>query len=259
MPVLYYVEAGAGPPVLLLHGLFGSSGNLRGLAQALSARYRVIAADLRNHGRSPHADSMSYAEMAGDLLELLDRLEIARATLIGHSMGGKVAMALSLAEPERVTALAALDIAPTAYARRYDNLIAALQALELAGLISRQDADRRLRVGIPNHALRLFLLQNLVRDGGRFHWRLNLDGLARNMDRLQGFPEFETSAFSGPALFLRGGTSGYVTDENHPVIRARFPNAVIDTVPDAGHWLHVERPADVNARLLEFLDRHAAR
>lgn len=257
MTPLHYLEAGDGPPLVLLHGMFGASANLRGLAQALSNRRRVISVDLRNHGRSPHADSMSYAEMAGDVRELLDRLDVSRATLAGHSMGGKVAMTLALAEPERVAALAALDIAPVAYARRYDNLIAALQSLELAGLESRQDADRRLRVGIPNHALRLFLLQNLVREGDRFRWRLNLAALARNMDELLGFPEFEAARYPGPALFLRGGNSGYVAEEHRAAIRARFPKARIETVSGAGHWLHADKPEETLAFLRGFRDDDA--
>jgi esterase len=257
MSLLHHTETGQGPVLVLLHGLFGSSTNLRGLAHALANRWRVLAVDLRNHGGSPHHDSMSYAEMAGDIRDLLDALDIARATLIGHSMGGKVAMVFALTEPERVMSLAALDIAPVAYARRYDNLIAALQSLDLASLGSRQEADRRLRVGIPNHALRLFLLQNLVRKGDRFSWRLHLPALARNMDALEGFPEFETARFPGPALFLRGGNSGYLEPTSHGVIRARFPHAVIESVDGAGHWLHVEKPEPVIAFLRGFLDEHA--
>lgn len=262
MPLLHYTETGPerGPtPVLmLLHGLFGSSANLRGLVHALANRWRVLAVDLRNHGRSPHYDSMTYAEMAGDIRELLDGLDIARATLIGHSMGGKVAMVLALTEPDRVTSLAALDIAPVSYARRYDNLIAALQSLDLTGLGSRQEADRRLRVGIPNHALRLFLLQNLLREDDRFVWRLNLAALASNMDELLGFPEFEAARYPGPVLFLRGGNSGYLEPASHGVIHARFPKAAIETVPGAGHWLHVEQPGMVTAYLRGFLDRFAS-
>jgi pimeloyl-ACP methyl ester carboxylesterase len=253
MPVeLSYSEYGSGHPVIILHGLFGSRRNWQGFARRLGELHRVLTPDLRNHGASPHAPSMQYAELAADLCRLLDRLGLRQAAWIGHSLGGKVAMAAALLYPEWVARIAVLDIAPARYPRQFDAIFDALEQLPLASIRNRDDADRHLARQIADRGLRQFLLQNLAREGNSWRWRLNLPALRVERDVLRGFPDFD-AAYHGPALFLHGARSDYVRNEHHAGIRRYFPAARIETVPDAGHWLHIDQPAAVLDRITAFL------
>jgi pimeloyl-ACP methyl ester carboxylesterase len=253
MPVeLSYSEYGNGSPVIILHGLFGSGRNWQGIARRLGQRHRVLTPDLRNHGASPHASSMQYAELAADLCRLLDRLSLQQAAWIGHSLGGKVAMAAALLHPERVARIAVLDIAPVQYPRQFDAIFDALEQLPLASIRNRNDADRHLAQQITDRGLRQFLLQNLAREGNRWRWRLNLPVLRTVRDVLRGFPDLD-AAYHGPALFLHGALSDYVRSEHQASIRRHFPAASIEAVPDAAHWLHVDQPAAVLDQITVFL------
>lgn len=255
MPLaLHYEVFRAGVPLVILPGLFGSTGNWRPMARRLAVKYRVLVVDLRNHGRSPHADSMRYEEMAEDVLMLLDKQGMARVALLGHSMGGKVAMTFALAYPNRVGALLVADVAPVRYGHDRDRLLAALLTLPVATLRDRSEADAALATHIEDERLRQFLLQNLKREGDGFRWRVNLGAIAANMDSLVGFPAFDACVtYPGPTCFLAGGLSRYVRPEHWASVLLSFPNAKLVTLPEAGHWLHAEAPEDFLAAVLEFL------
>ncbi len=255
MPLaLHYEVFRAGVPLVILPGLFGSIGNWRTMARRLAVKYRVLVADLRNHGLSPHADSMRYEEMAEDVALLLDKQGMARVAVLGHSMGGKVAMTFALSYPERVGALLVADVVPVRYGRHMDGLLAALRHLPVATLRDRDGADAALAVSVEDERLRQFLLQNLVREGEGFRWRVNLAAIDANMDSLVGFPDFEAGIqYHGPTCFLAGGRSRYVRPEHWDAVRARFPEAKLVTFPEAGHWLHAEVPDEFLAAILTFL------
>ena len=237
------VEYGEGPPLAILHGLFGSGRNWAGVAQRLAAHHRVIALDLRNHGASPWADTMDYAEMAEDVRATLHASGHRRFAVLGHSLGGKIAMVLALAHGAEVARLVVVDIAPTAYRPCHLGYVRAMRTLDLGAIKRRAEADARLAPAVGDAAERGFLLQNLVLDGGEARWRLNLEAIERAMPRLAGFPALPPgAAYPGPALFVAGGRSDYLRPEHEPEIRRLFPNARIARIADAGHWLHVEQP-----------------
>jgi esterase len=234
---------GEGPPLAILHGLFGAGRNWAGVAQRLGAHHRVITLDLRNHGASPWADTMHYAEMAEDVRATLHALGCRRFALLGHSMGGKAAMVEALAHGEEVERLVVVDIAPVAYKPRHLAYVRAMRALDLGGVKRRSEADAQLAPDVADAAERAFLLQNLVFADGRAHWRLNLAAIEREMPRLVGFHAMPTgAAYVGPALFIAGGHSDYLRPEHEPEIRHLFPNCGFARIAGAGHWLHAERP-----------------
>jgi len=243
---------GDGPPVVLLHGLLGSNENLGGIARGLGGEYGLIGMDLRNHGRSPHGTPMDYATMAGDVRTALQAEGIQQARFVGHSMGGKVAMELALGSPEWVERLVVLDIAPIAYERRHDATLEALHGLEPATLGSRQEADDRLAAAVPNAAVRQFLLKNLARNGDRYAWRIPLETIRAAYPDIAAAPP-SPGPYDGPALFLRGADSDYVPADAAGAVRARFPQARIETLTGAGHWPHVEQPAACLAAIRSFL------
>jgi pimeloyl-ACP methyl ester carboxylesterase len=251
--ILHATETGAGPPVVLLHGLFGRSQNFGALTRRLAARFHVTALDLRNHGASPHAPGMSYTDMATDVLETLDARGIGQAALLGHSMGGKVAMVAALTQPERVSRLLVADIAPIAYRHANAQVASAMLSVPFAPGLTRAQADRHLTDAVPDPAVRGFLLQNLA-FGTAPAWRIGLPEIAAGMALIEGFPPLpNTARFAGPALFLRGARSDYVEDAALPVIKALFPAASIETIPDAGHWLHADQPVAFAACVENFL------
>ena len=238
---------------MLLHGLFGSGGNLQGIAQALEDDYRVLVPDLPNHGRSPHSDEVSYPAMAQALADWLDELDISEAWLAGHSMGGKAAMWLALTQGQRVAGVMVMDMAPVSYPDRFNTIFAAMQGLALDQLQDRNDADARLARTLDDAALRAYLLQNLVKDpNGQWRWRVNLAALSAQREQLMGFPETQGS-FLGPAVFVYGSTSDYVLPEHGKAIRRLFPYARERQIPGAGHWVYAERPDAVVEALRGFL------
>ncbi len=242
-------------PLLLLHGLLGSSANWHSIARTLERGFRVVVPDLRNHGRSPHSQQMDYPLMAADLTALIQRLELGAADLVGHSLGGKVAMQLALQAPELVRGLVVVDIAPVRYDHRFQTMIDALQGLDLARLDNRQQADRQLAGHLEDPGLRQYLLQNLVKEQGRWRWRMHLDGLIRAMPDLMDFPSAPGRQFPGPALFIYGGASAYVQPEHAGAIRERFPLARLRMVPGAGHWVYAEQPEAFLQALIAFLGK----
>ncbi|RMG34334.1 MAG: alpha/beta fold hydrolase [Gammaproteobacteria bacterium] len=245
MPVsLYHREYGTdGPAIVLLHGLFGSSANWGSIARELSGRYRVIVPDLRNHGQSPHVEDMGYPAMAGDVVALCERLALDRPVIVGHSMGGKVAMCLALAQADGVRGLGVVDIAPVAYEHDFSIVLDAFEAVDLQTLQRREQADQQMAAHLPDPRVRAFLLQNLVRDADGWHWRLNLAALRANMSQITGFDCSGTGPYNGPTRFIHGNDSDYLLPDHHPRIRRLFPAAGFCPVADAGHWVYAEQRA----------------
>ena len=251
---LAFQDYGEGPPLVILHGLFGSGRNWTGIARRLAEAWHVYALDLRNHGDSPWAEAMDYPAMAGDVGAFLDRQGLDRVALVGHSMGGKTAMALALTRPERIGSLTVVDIAPVAYPQTHQGYVEALQALDLGGITRRADADAALQASIPEAGIRAFLLQNLVARDGGFAWRFNLAALGAGMAEISGFPETpERGIYEGRTFFLGGGLSDYITADHHAAIGRLFPRAGIETVAGAGHWVHAEAPGPFLEALQGFL------
>lgn len=242
-------------PVVIVPGLFGSTSNWRSFAKKLAECCPVYVVDQRNHGRSPHANSNSYADMANDLLEFLDFHELECVNLCGHSMGGKVAMMFSLLYPSRINRLIVLDIAPVEYQHTHAPFLEKMMSLDLATLESRAAADKFLGEAIPDTSTRLFLLQSLVGSKGQFNWRLNLQVLLSDMPKISGFPSSELDGLSnnGETLFISGELSDYVKDSHHDRILKYFPSAGFSSIPNAGHWLHAEQPLALMVVLLQFL------
>lgn len=226
------------PPLVIVHGLYGSARNWGAIARRLSDTREVIAVDMRNHGESPWYDSHSYADMAADLAEVLRQLD-RPADMIGHSMGGKAAMMLALTHSELLRTLVVADIAPVAYNHDQTRYIHAMRSLDPTRPMSRQEASRALAPTVPDDSIRAFLLQSLDLKAGR--WRLNLDVLERFMAQITGWPE-ATGTFARPTLFLSGAESTYVQPAHKPAIRALFPKARFAKLAGAGHWLHAEKP-----------------
>ena len=254
MAQLYFTSTGSGQPLVVLHGLFGSGKNWHTHARRLATHYRVITVDLRNHGQSFHADEMNYSVMADDVKALLHQLAIDKCYILGHSMGGKVAMALALHNTDLFAAMIVADIAPVAYFHHYDDLIDPILALRLDRLESRAQANQLLRQNIPEDQLRAFLLQNLIREPGGWRWRINWQVIQRDMEWLTGFIDLAADeVIELPTLFLRGEKSDYIGDAEIEVINRLFSRPSITTIEDAGHWLHAEKPDAFSMAVLDFL------
>ncbi len=249
--VIEYGGTSALPPLLIAHGLYGSARNWSAIARCMAEDRRVVTVDMRNHGDSFRADSQSYADMAADLAEVIDWIG-SPVDVMGHSMGGKTAMQLALARGDLVNRLVVADIAPVSYGHSQAHLAQAMRDLDLDGVTTRSEADRRLSARVRDPSVRAFLLQSLDLKSDPPRWRLNLDVLERDMDQITGWPE-TGGRFDGPVLFLTGAESDYVTAEDRPRIKALFPNARMAKIPGAGHWLHAERPREFEAALRAFL------
>jgi esterase len=244
MPVKLAFEAiGEGPPVVILHGLFGSGRNWAPIAQALAGTYRLYLPDARNHGASPWAEAMTYPDMALDVLALVDSECQQRPIVVGHSMGGKTAMALALEHPHAIAGIAVIDIAPEAYADQFSPYVAAMRGLDVAAATSRREIRQALASRLGGAAPVDFLMQNLQRHDERFDWRLNLMATAVCMRDLCGFPEkLLRKHYPGPALFVAGEHSDYVRAESRGGIVRLFPQARLEQIADAGHWVHADEP-----------------
>ena len=238
--------------LVIAHGLFGSGRNWGAVARRLADRRCVVTLDMRNHGLSPRADSQNYADMAGDLAEVIAALG-GPVDVLGHSMGGKAAMQLALTKGALVRRLVVADIAPVAYDHDQSQNIHAMRSLDLADLRTRGEADRRLAALILDPGLRAFLLQSLDLKAHPPRWRLNLDVLATEMPKIVGWPG-TPGRFDGKVLFLTGSDSTYVRPEHRAGIRAQFPAARFARLIGAGHWLHADKPREFEATVQAFLD-----
>jgi pimeloyl-ACP methyl ester carboxylesterase len=254
-PILLGESAASDPPVVLLHGLFGSARNFGGLQKSLAATGKqVIALDLRNHGGSPHGADTSYAAMAADVVETLAAMNALPCRLLGHSMGGKVAMRLALDQPAHVACLIVADIAPIPYRHANRAIAEAMLALPLRQGMTRAEASAALADTVTDPGIRAFLLANLRLGGGALpSWQIGLSELAAGMDAIQGWAEGGTP-YEGPTLFVTGGQSAYVPASAHDHIRALFPRVTFAALPRAGHWLHAEDPVGFLDAILPFLD-----
>ncbi|MBB5517198.1 pimeloyl-ACP methyl ester carboxylesterase [Rubricella aquisinus] len=250
--ILSTPSEGTGTPLLIVHGLFGSGRNWGAIAKRLSAQRPILSVDMRNHGDSPRTDSHTYQDMADDLAQVIEDAG-GPMHVLGHSMGGKAAMILALTRPELVDKLIVADIAPVAYGHTQMPLIDAMRALDLGGVTRRSDADKALAAAIPDPGTRAFLIQSLAIGEGDVRWKLNLDTLATEMDKILSFPLI-SGVHQGEALFVTGGTSDYVQAAHRPAIRALFPEARFETIAGAGHWLHAEQPRP----FVEVVDRFLA-
>ena len=251
MPVdLNYLEiepegAETSPPLLIAHGLFGSARNFGSLGRKLTANRRVILVDMRNHGDSPWDPDVTYPAMASDLAAVIEKRCNGNALVLGHSMGGKAAMALALTRPELLAGVIVADIAPVAYAHTHQPFIRALRAMDLSGIERRSQADPLLADAIPEAPLRAFILQNLVIEDKKARWRLNLEALDAGMPDLIGWDAaLDSAPFNGRSLFLFGGASDYMTPLLQPRVREVFPRAEFASIQGAGHWLHAEKPVE---------------
>lgn len=248
--VIRHGAAGSNPPLLIVHGLYGSGRNWGVIARRLADERLVLAPDMRNHGDSFRSDSHSYADLAADLAEVIEA-EGAPADVVGHSMGGKAAMVLALTRPDLLRRLVVADIAPVTYGHSQVQYIHAMRAVDLSKVEKRSDAVAQLAKDVPDKTLQSFFTQSLDLTNRR--WRLNLDALEAEMPKILGFPKVE-GQFENPALFLTGGQSDYVRPEHRPAIRALFPKARFAKLPKAGHWLHAEEPRDFEATVRAFLN-----
>lgn len=251
--ILHAVEMGEGPVLVLLHGLFGQARNFGTVQRQLAARFRVIAFDLRNHGTSPHGDGMAYPEMAADVAESLSERKVQSAMLVGHSMGGKVAMRLALDFPDVVTRLVVVDIAPVAYASAFHGYTAAMADMDMRPGLTRADADAVLAPAVADPAVRQFLLQNLA-FGDRAHWRIGLAEIAAGLPDIENWPAV-AARYAGPTLFVAGERSDYIRPEHRGIIVEEFTRGRFVTVKNSGHWVHADNPAAFVAVLENFLSR----
>jgi pimeloyl-ACP methyl ester carboxylesterase len=251
MPLQLAFEAtGYGPAVVILHGLFGSSRNWRSIARALAPRHRVVCVDMRNHGRSPAAASMSYREMAADVRVLIESEGLDRPVLVGHSMGGKTAMALALENPGLLGRLVVVDIAPVSYADRFTPYVDAMSSVNPATTADRAEAMRRMSEKIPDAATVAFLMQNLTARDGHFDWLLNLPAIGAAIPALCQFPtELAARRCEIPATLVTGSLSDYVRPADLAAFAGMFPRLRQVEIEGAGHWVHADRPAEFLAAL----------
>jgi len=261
---LDYTKMGSkGSNIMILHGLFGNKRNWQSIARHLSANHQVYALDLRNHGNSPHAPKMSYPVMAEDVMNFIEQHHLSTVNLIGHSMGGKVAMYLALKYPQHVKRLVIVDIAPVNYSHDFDDIFNGLFNVPLTKIKSREEAEKYLTEKIADRGIIQFLLQNLCLEkvkGNEIgkeknYWRFNLQVLKQSIPKIISFPVItKETKYSAQTLFLGGQESNYINDDNRKDIKNFFPEANIVKVKSAGHWLHAEQPAIVKNILSSFLE-----
>ncbi|HOX83019.1 MAG TPA: alpha/beta fold hydrolase [Chryseolinea sp.] len=240
---LHFREYGEGQPIIILHGLFGSSDNWLTQAKLFAPHYKVYTIDQRNHGLSPHSDDFDYRFMADDLLEFVQDHQLKDPIVIGHSMGGKTAMNFAIAHPDKLSKLIVVDIAPRAYNLEHYTIAEGLKAIDLTALSSRNDADVALSKYVEEADVRQFLLKNLQRktEGG-FSWKINLKVITAKLSNV-GVDLHYKGVFEGPTLFIRGQRSNYVKDTDWKHITEVFPSATLETM-EAGHWVQAEKPQE---------------
>jgi len=261
---LFFRSYGSGPPLIILHGLYGSSDNWISIAKMVSEKFNVFLPDLRNHGQSPHSEIMNYDVMRDDILEMADELTLRKFFLAGHSMGGKVAMSFALKWPERLNGLLIADISPfinensihVTY-NQHNTILSAMNSLDLSKIKSRQEAEAELMSKIDSEKIRGFIMKNLQRSHGNlFSWKMNVVSVLNNLDRImegidkQDALNYEITGF--PVIFLKGSESDYINTADYQDILKIFPSAEINEIKHAGHWLHADQPAEVARNILRL-------
>ena len=249
---LNFHRSGQGPVLLLTHGLFGSLENLGMVHRAMSEHFDVISIDLPDHGRSPRTEAFSFEGYSQLIIDLLDHLKISKVAIMGHSLGGKIAMFLALNHPTRVTRLAVADIAPVAYSPRHQQVLNGLNAVSLETIRDRKDGDKQMAEFIQIPGVRQFLLKSLQKIDQRWQWLFNLPLLERDYPLLSQGIEHPTP-YSGPTLFIKGANSDYILAEHQLTIARLFPSSKARIIANTGHWLHAEKPHLFNRSLLQFL------
>ena len=246
---------GSGRPLVILHGLFGSSDNWLSIGKALSEEFEVFLVDQRNHGQSFHSIEHNYEVLAQDLLAFLKDQGLENADtkpiLVGHSMGGKTAMTFALRHPDALEKLVVVDISPRGYNVHHDSILDGLKSINLSDIATRKEADDALAKSVPELGVRQFLLKNLARTGEGYEWKLNLNALEKNLERI--VEEVKGEPVAIPTLFMRGENSNYIRDTDKPYISELFPNSTVVTIHDAGHWVHAEQPEAFLETLKSFL------
>ncbi len=242
-------------PLIILHGLFGSSDNWNSLAKRFAVKgYDVIVPDIRNHGQSGHSDIMDYETMSRDLKDLIESLDVPSVHLLGHSMGGKVAMQFAFDMPVKVDKLIVADMSPQSRGGNiHSKLVDSMLSVDFDKASSRRDIDDQLKSSIPNDRIRLFLLKNIIRkDKSTFDWQINLQAIKNNLNEI--FRAIEPSnIYSKPVLFLRGEKSDYISDKAIPRIKELFTDARFETIKNGSHWLHADNPEEFFREALQFL------
>ncbi|QQX82345.1 alpha/beta fold hydrolase [Shewanella sp. KX20019] len=249
---MHYTTHGSGPVVILIHGLFGDLDNLKSLGKALEDCFTVVRVDVANHGSSKHVSSMTYPSLADDVKQLLNTLNITDAIIVGHSMGGKIAMATALIYPECVSKLVIADIAPVAYSSRHDKVFNALETMPLRSIDGRRDALTHMQSLDIDDGTAMFLIKSLKRTDIGFEWKMNLTGLKQSYDDIISWPKF-TTKYTGPCLLIRGGDSDYVTSAHRSAIIELFPAIKGKTIEGTGHWLHAQKANVFNRVVKDFL------
>ncbi len=248
---LHYQLTGQGQPLLIIHGLFGSSDNWRSMAKSFAKHYQVISVDLRNHGRSPHSDRQDFASMAEDVIELCEKLGLSEVLLLGHSLGGKVVMTMAELRPELIKKLIVVDISPRQYESQHTPLMDTMMSVDLQRLKTRSEVDQNLSASIKDKAVRQFLLMNLVSEDEQLSWRINLPALKANYQNMMA-AVCQDCQCTMPALFVYGEQSEYVTEQDQAEIKRCFSDVKFSAL-DAGHWVHAERPMQFRKIVEDFL------
>ncbi len=250
---LHFRTLGSGFPLLIMHGVFGSSDNWQTLGKIFAHKFKVYLIDLRNHGNSPHNNEFSYEAMAKDVLELMADEHISYAHILGHSMGGKVAMQLATQHPKKIDKLIVVDIAPKYYPPHHQQIFDGFHSVNLEKLANRKDADKQMAAVITNVGIRQFILKNLIRKkDGFFGWKLHVHAIEKAVKKLSEGLERDTT-FDGHTLFIAGGNSDYISENDHPLIKNHFPKAIISSVEGASHWVHADKPDELSKMVIQFL------
>ena len=251
---LFFRELGQGEPIIILHGLFGSSDNWLTQAKLFGTHYKVYSIDLRNHGQSPHSNDFDYASMVNDLKEFIEEHQLQSPVIIGHSMGGKAAMNFALAHPDMLSKLIVVDISPRSYNLEHYAIVEGLKAIPIDTVTSRNEADEILSSHITDPDVRQFLLKNLQRkSGGGFSWKINLPVISEKLSNV-GVDLQVAGQFKKPTLFIRGAKSKYISDEDWKRITAIFPEAQLETM-DTGHWVQAEKPQEFAETVVRWLSK----
>ena len=252
--LLNFQQSGSDKDIILIHGLFGRLENFGMVAKALAENYRVTSVDVRNHGDSFHDAIINYPAMAQDIVVLMRHLDIKSAIILGHSMGGKIAMELALTSPELVEKLIVADIAPVEYPPHHNKIIAGLKSLDFSTITQRKDADIQLAKYVEELSVRQFLLSNLRSENGQLSFRCNVENIANNYPEIMKTYQGNNS-YQGPTLFIKGANSNYILSEHRDEIVRLFPQSRARVIQGAGHWLHAEKTMAFNRSVEGFLAR----